>query len=126
MPPATRGRTAGAAVTPRTQPTAALAPHPRSPAEGRGPRAGTNGTSRPGTDLATTVGRTVAMPLLAVTAVADDIAATARRPEAVLYWGGLAVLAALGVLEWPAAAAVGVGIAVARGSRREGAARPAT
>jgi hypothetical protein len=66
------------------------------------------------------------MPLLAVTAVADDIAATARRPEAVVYWGGLAVLAALGVLEWPAAAAVGVGIAVARGSRREGVARPAT
>ena len=35
-----------------------------------------------------------------------------------LYWGGLAGLAALGVLEWPAAVAVGVGVAIASGVRR--------
>jgi hypothetical protein len=51
-------------------------------------------------------------------AVAEDIASTARRPDAVLYWAGLAGLAALGVLEWPAAAAVGVGVAIAHGRRR--------
>jgi hypothetical protein len=52
-------------------------------------------------------------------AVAEDIVSTARRPDAVLYWAGLAGLAALGALEWPAAAAVGVGIAIASGRRRQ-------
>jgi hypothetical protein len=53
-------------------------------------------------------------------AIAGDISSAARRPEAVLYWGGLAGLAALGVLEWPVAAAIGVGVAVASGIRRRG------
>lgn len=53
-------------------------------------------------------------------AIAGDISSVARRPEAVLYWGGLAGLAALGVLEWPVAAAIGVGVAVASGIRRRG------
>jgi hypothetical protein len=53
--------------------------------------------------------------------VADDVAAAARRPDAVIYWGGLGGMATLGVLEWPVAAAVGVGIAVVNGRRRQAA-----
>ncbi len=45
-----------------------------------------------------------------VEAVADDTASTARRPDAVMHWGGLAGRAALDILEWPAAAAVGVAV----------------
>jgi hypothetical protein len=59
-------------------------------------------------------------PVTVVRTLADDVATAARRPDAVLYWGGLAALAALGVLDWPAAVAVGVGVAVARGIRRPG------
>src|SRR5689334_36239 len=49
---------------------------------------------------------------------ADDVAAAARRPDAVLYWGGLAALAALAAMVLPVAAAIGVGVAVAGGIRR--------
>lgn len=43
-----------------------------------------------------------------VKAVTDDIASTARRRDAVMYWGGLAGLAAVIILERPAAGGVGV------------------
>jgi hypothetical protein len=80
-------------------------------APGAGAAAAVRGVAGPATQVLTfpyTLGR----------AVAEDIASTARRPDAVLYWTGLAGLAVLGVLEWPAAAAVGVGIAIANGRRR--------
>ncbi len=59
-------------------------------------------------DLVRTVGRMATLRVKQVEAMADDIASKARRPDAVLCWGGLAGLAALGILEWPAAAAVEV------------------
>jgi hypothetical protein len=64
------------------------------------------------------VAQVLTFPYFLGRAVAEDVLSTARRPDALLYWGGLAGLAALGVLEWPAAAAVGVGVAVASGVRR--------
>lgn len=60
----------------------------------------------------------VTFPVTAVRAVAEDVVSTAKRPEALVYWGGLAGLAVLGALEWPVAAAVGVGVAIANGRRR--------
>jgi hypothetical protein len=43
------------------------------------------------------------------------------------YYGGLGVMAAFGMLSWPAAAAIGVGIAIARHARGAGnGAGPAT
>lgn len=64
------------------------------------------------------IAQVVTFPYVLGREVAEDIVSTARRPDAVLYWGGLAGLAALGVLEWPAAVALGVGVAVASGIRR--------
>ena len=93
----------------RTQAAAAPATEIRATVEDV-PDTGQNGTSAVW-DIATA-------PITAVRSVADDVASTARRPDAVLYWGGLAGLAALGVLEWPAALAVGVGVAIASGVRR--------
>lgn len=60
----------------------------------------------------------IMMPATVAREVADDVVTTVRRPDAVLYIGGLIGLAALGVLEWPVAAAAGVGVAVANGVRR--------
>ena len=71
-----------------------------------------------GSATATSLGQVLRLPLAVARTVADDVASTARRPDAVLYWGGLAGLAALGVLEWPVAAVAGVGVAVANGVRR--------
>jgi len=53
-----------------------------------------------------------------VRGLADDVASTLRRPDAVLYLGGVVGLPALGILEWPVAAVAGVGLAVASGVRR--------
>jgi hypothetical protein len=64
------------------------------------------------------LGRIVSAPVTVAREVVDDLGAAARRPEAVLYWGGLAAMTALGVIELPVAAAVGVGVAVAGGFRR--------
>ena len=91
-------RTAGTRTRTRTQAAAAPATEIRATVEDV-PDAGHNGASAVW-DIATA-------PITAVRNVADDVASTARRPDAVLYWGGLAGLAALGVLEWPAALAVG-------------------
>lgn len=60
----------------------------------------------------------VTAPATIARAVADDVVSTVRRPDAVLYLGGLVGLAALGVLEWPVAAVAGAGVAVANGVRR--------
>jgi hypothetical protein len=81
-----------------------------------------------GGNLVGSVGQVITLPVTVARAVADDIASTARRPDAVLYWGGLVGLAALGVLEWPVAVAAGVGVAVASGRRRArtGSVQPAT
>lgn len=66
------------------------------------------------------LGRVMTAPMTVAREVVDDVTTAARRPDAVLYWGGLAVLAAVGVIEAPVAAAVGVGVAVAGGVRRTG------
>jgi hypothetical protein len=60
----------------------------------------------------------VTLPVTATVAVVDDVVSAVRRPDVVLYGGALAGLAALGVLAWPVAGAVGVGVAVASGVRR--------
>jgi hypothetical protein len=57
----------------------------------------------------------------------DEVVAAARtarsylpEPKQVLYYGGLAALAAFEVIEWPVAAAIGVGAAViGRGRQAE-------
>jgi hypothetical protein len=132
MPPTTRRRTAadgtkdGARTTGAT-PDGGPIPASASPvvtdagttSPATTPAAGPGDTRAPEVaDLVRAVGRAATLPAKVVMAVADDIASTARRPDAVLYWGGLAGLAALGVFEWPVAAAVGVGVAVANGRRR--------
>jgi len=49
-----------------------------------------------------------------------------RIPGNVLWWGGLAAVAALGIVDWPVAALVGAGTWVAeRHSRQYDRARPA-
>jgi len=49
-----------------------------------------------------------------------------RIPGNVLWWGGLAAVAALGIVDWPVAALVGAGTWVAeRQSRQSDRARPA-
>jgi uncharacterized protein (DUF2267 family) len=58
------------------------------------------------------------MPVTATRAVVEDVVSTVRRPDGLLYLGGLVGLAVLGVLEWPVAAATGIGVAVASGARR--------
>jgi hypothetical protein len=51
--------------------------------------------------------------------VAQAVRANLPTTERMMYYGGLAALAAIGVLEWPVAAAVGAGVWVAaRTSRR--------
>jgi hypothetical protein len=60
----------------------------------------------------------VTFPVRVSQGLLRDVAVTARNPEAVVYWGGLATLAVLGALEWPVAAAAGLGVAVAGATRR--------
>lgn len=72
-------------------------------------------TGRGGTS---TAGRVLGAPATVAREVADDVAAAARRPETVLYWGGLAALALMGAIELPVAAAIGVGVAIASNARR--------
>jgi hypothetical protein len=71
-----------------------------------------------GRESASSAGSILTAPMTIAREVADDLSAAARRPETVLYWGGLAALAAVGVIELPVAAAIGVGVAVASGVRR--------
>jgi|tagenome__1003787_1003787.scaffolds.fasta_scaffold20800685_2 hypothetical protein len=126
MPPATRSRKAADATKDEATTTGATpdVPAPASTdAETASPAtagaADHRDTRAPDVaDLVRTVERAATLPVKVVMTVADDIASTAHRPDAVLYWGGLAGLAALGIFEWPVAAAVGVGVAVANGRRR--------
>ena len=83
-------------------------------------RNATDDVSTAGSATANSVRQIIMMPATVVRQVADDVASTARRPDAVVYVGGLLGLAALGVLEWPVAAVAGVGVAVANGVRRPG------
>jgi uncharacterized protein (DUF2267 family) len=67
----------------------------------------------------------VTFPVEATRVVVEDVVTTVRRPDGLLYLGGLAALAALGVLEWPLAAVAGLGVAIAGGGRRARAERVA-
>lgn len=111
MPTTPRKRTPAArtssAGTQTSEAPPATAPEPEAAAKPEPAAAG-----------GSTLSGIVLFPLRLSRTVAQDVVVTARRPEAVLYWGGLAALAALGVLDWPAAAALGVGVAVAAGARR--------
>ncbi|HEV7908093.1 MAG TPA: hypothetical protein VGP03_08140 [Pseudonocardiaceae bacterium] len=51
-------------------------------------------------------------------AAAHAVRSFLPSPADVLYFGGLAALAALEVIEWPVAAAIAVGTAVAKSDRR--------
>jgi hypothetical protein len=67
---------------------------------------------------ASAVAGVLTFPVRVAGAVVGDISSTARRPDALLYWAGLAGAAVVGAIEWPVAAAIGVGVAVAHGVRR--------
>lgn len=71
-------------------------------------------------NTAATAGRVVSSPLAVTNEVVQGLADTARRPDAVLYWGGLAGAVVLGALEWPVAVAIGVGVVIARGRSSRG------
>ena len=71
-----------------------------------------------GSGVVHTARTVVTLPVTATVAVVDDVVSAVRRPDVVLYGGALAGLAAAGVLAWPVAGAVGVGVAVASGVRR--------
>ena len=124
MPPTARtgtarGGTTRGAATPDETTSGETTPESESPSPaGTEARAVAGDAGDTGAGLARSLGHIVTLPVTVARAVADDIASTARRPDAVVYWGGLAGLAALGVLEWPAAAAIGVGVAIANGRRR--------
>lgn len=75
-------------------------------------------TAAAGSGAAQSLRQILTMPATVARQVADDVVTTVRRPDAVLYLGGLVGLAVVGVLEWPVAAAAGVGVAVANGVRR--------
>lgn len=77
-------------------------------------RNATDDVSTAGSATANSVRQIIMMPATVVRQVADDVASTARRPDAVVYVGGLLGQAALGVLEWPVAGGR------CRGSRRGG------
>jgi uncharacterized protein (DUF2267 family) len=59
----------------------------------------------------------ILFPVTATRTVVEDVVSTVRRPDGLLYLGGLVGLAALGVLEWPVAAVAGLGAAIASGAR---------
>jgi|tagenome__1003787_1003787.scaffolds.fasta_scaffold20402763_2 hypothetical protein len=131
MPPAARR----AATTERTttaspttaSPTTADAP-PRDGEDGDGTTtlaeareeaaAAADGTATAGSAAAGSLRQVVSAPMTVARDVVDDVASTLRRPDAVLYLGGVVGLAVLGILEWPVAAVAGVGLAIANGRRR--------
>jgi len=76
------------------------------------------GKGATGSRAADPLRQVITFPVNATRTVLEDVVSTARRPDALLYYGGLAGLAALGVLEWPVAAVTGLGVAVASGARR--------
>lgn len=113
MPPTTRTSASRAAAT---DPTTSIEPPPETvstPEPASSPpepeSAGEAGSALAGL---------VTAPLRATQGLVRDVAVSARKPEVVAYWGGLAALAALGALDWPVAAVAGVGVAVAGAARR--------
>jgi hypothetical protein len=76
------------------------------------------GTAAAGSAAADSLRQVISAPVTVAREVVDDVASTLRRPDAVLYLGGVVGLAALGILEWPVAAVAGVGLAIANGRRR--------
>ena len=120
--------------------TTARAPRTRRPAEsgiaGTKPERRTAGTGTDGREGARTA--TVHLPFVTAQFRAPDlhlpevhapsredlgaVVRTARsflpEPRTVLYFGGLAVMAALEVIEWPVAAAIGVGAVLAPRAER--------
>jgi hypothetical protein len=47
----------------------------------------------------------------------DTVKTFLPPPERIMYYGGLGVLAAVGMIEWPVAAAIGVGTMIAQRAR---------
>jgi hypothetical protein len=110
QPPAATPATSAPGATPTTDQTAEQAQ--------RMARAAVEKAAALGSGVARSVRTVVTPPVTATAAVVDDVVSAVRRPDAVLYGGALIGLAAFGILEWPVAAAVGVGVAVAGGVRR--------
>jgi hypothetical protein len=110
MSPAARTPSAPRATSPGDTTSGTESP----PAATTAARAAARDATDTAAGVATSAGRIVPLPVTVARAVADDIAETARRPDVVLYRGGLAGLAAPGPLGWPVAAAVGVAIAGGR------------
>ena len=90
------------------------APEVAPPEEAGPPVPATEATGQDGSALVDLI----TFPVRASQGLVRDAAVTARHPEAVAYWTGLAALAVLGVLEWPVAAAAGLGVVVAGAVRR--------
>ena len=74
--------------------------------------------ARPSTVMMAQSTQVISAPVTVAREVVDDVASTLRRPDAVLYLGGVVGLAVLGIVEWPVAAVAGVGLAIANGVRR--------
>jgi hypothetical protein len=123
MPTAARRDTATGDATPSSTTSknatknATTSEEASSPVKAEASKAADDVTSA-GSATASSLRQIVTMPVTVARAVADDVVSTARRPDAVLYLGGLVGLAVLGVLEWPVAAVAGAGVAVASGVRR--------
>lgn len=62
----------------------------------------------------------------AVAAAGRSMSGRMPSRERLGYYAGLGALAAIGVIEWPVAAAIGVGVAVAKRTSGDGARRPST
>lgn|SRR5690606_32811306 len=54
-----------------------------------------------------------------VVGTAANTARSVLQPKRIVYYGGLAVLAVFEVIEWPVAAAIGAGMAVAESAREQ-------
>jgi hypothetical protein len=80
--------------------------------------AAAGGTAAVGSAAASSLRQVISAPVTVAREMVDDVVSTLRRPDAVLYLGGVVGLAALGIVEWPVAAVAGVGLAVASGVRR--------
>ena len=80
--------------------------------------AAADSTAAAGSGAAGALRQVISAPVTVARDVADDVASTLRRPDAVLYLAGVVGLAAVGVLEWPVVAVAGVGLAIASGRRR--------
>lgn len=90
-------------------------PHPASGTEAPSDTAVPTGSAAPSENKAN--GPIPPFPLPGLPFSAD--------PKRVLWWGGLAALAAVGVIEWPVAAVVGAGSYVAERLANEDAQRAA-